>query len=68
MPQSALKKIEGNKDSLGAIVDGWVITKGLGTYDTNYLKRAVVAAFGWPANQHSTRCILTPRSMLPHRS
>ena len=51
IPQSALKKIEGNKDRLGAIVDGWVITKGLGTYDTDYLKRAVVAAFGWPANQ-----------------
>ena len=44
IPQSALKKIEDNKDRLGAIVDGWVITKGLGTYDTNYLKRAVVAA------------------------
>jgi len=28
-----------------------VWSKGLGTYGTNYLKRAVVAAFGWPANQ-----------------
>ena len=36
---------------MGAVVDGWVITKGLGTYGTDYLKRAVVAAFGWPANQ-----------------
>jgi hypothetical protein len=27
------------------------VTKGLGTYGTDYLKRAVVAAFGWPANQ-----------------
>jgi hypothetical protein len=51
IPQSALKKIEANKDSLGEIVNGWVITKGLGTYGTNYVKRAVVAAFGWPANQ-----------------
>jgi hypothetical protein len=51
IPQSALKKIEANKDSLGAVVDGWVVTKGLGTYGTNYIKRAVVAAFGWPANQ-----------------
>ena len=51
IPQSALKKIEANKDILGAIVNGWVVTKGLGTYGTNYLKRAVVAAFGWPANQ-----------------
>lgn len=51
IPQTALKKIEANQKSLGAVVNGWVITKGLGTYGTNYLKRAVVAAFGWPANQ-----------------
>jgi hypothetical protein len=52
IPQSALKKIEDNKASLGKMVDGWVITKGLGTYDqATYMQRAVVAAFGWPANQ-----------------
>ena len=52
IPQTALKKIEANKDSLGEIVNGWVVTKGLGTYGpASYLKRAVVAAFGWPANQ-----------------
>jgi hypothetical protein len=52
IPLTALKKIESNKESLGAIVDGWVVTKGLGTYDpSTYMKRAVVAAFGWPANQ-----------------
>jgi hypothetical protein len=51
-PQTALRKIEANKDVLGAMVNGWVITKGLGTYGPDdYLKRAVVAAFGWPANQ-----------------
>ena len=32
IPQTALKKIEANKDSLGEIVNGWVVTKGLGTY------------------------------------
>ena len=32
------------------MVNGWVVTKGLGVYGTNYMKRAVVAAFGWPAN------------------
>ena len=32
------------------MVNGWVITKGLGAYGTDYMKRAVVAAFGWPAN------------------
>ena len=32
--------------------NGWVVTKGLGTYGPDdYMKRAVVAAFGWPANQ-----------------
>ena len=48
--KTALQRIEASKDSLGAMVNGWVITKGLGVYDTNYMKRAVVAAFGWPAN------------------
>lgn len=48
---AAMKLIEDNKDSLGKIVDGWVVTKGLGIYGTDYLKRAVVAAFGWPANR-----------------
>ncbi|TYL81719.1 DUF1254 domain-containing protein [Bradyrhizobium cytisi] len=52
IPQSALKKIEDNKAALGGIMDGWVVTKGLGTYGSDsYMKRAVVAAFGWPANQ-----------------
>src|SRR5262245_42353138 len=51
IPESALRKIEANKESLGGIVNGWVLTKGLGTYGTDYIKRAVVAAFGWPANQ-----------------
>jgi hypothetical protein len=51
IPQSALKKIEANQAILGTVVNGWIVTKGLGTYGTNYMKRAVVAAFGWPANQ-----------------
>jgi hypothetical protein len=50
--QTALKKIEGNQNSLGTLVNGWAISKGLGTYGpADYLKRATVAAFGWPANQ-----------------
>ncbi len=48
--KAALQRIEANKNSLGAMVDGWVVTKGLGVYGTDYMKRAVVAAFGWPAN------------------
>src|SRR5262249_23780242 len=52
LPQSALKKIEADKGSMGEIVNGWIVSKGLGTYGPgDYLKRAVVAAFGWPANQ-----------------
>ena len=51
LPQTALKRIEADKDkSMGGVVDGWVVTKGLGVYGTDYMKRAVVAAFGWPAN------------------
>jgi hypothetical protein len=46
----ALQRIEANKEALGAMVNGWIVTKGLGVYGTNYMKRAVVAAFGWPAN------------------
>jgi hypothetical protein len=49
LPQRALKKIEANKDSLGKVVDGWIISM-VGEYGTDYMKRAVVAAFGWPAN------------------
>ncbi len=52
IPQTALKKIEANRNNLGSVVNGWAISKGLGTYGPgDYLKRATVAAFGWPANQ-----------------
>ena len=51
IPQTALRKIEVNKDIVGEMVNGWVVPKGLGTYGTKYLNRAVVAAYGWPANQ-----------------
>lgn len=49
VPQVALKKIEANKESLGTVVNGWVISM-VGQYGTDYMKRAVVGAFGWPAN------------------
>jgi hypothetical protein len=51
LPKTALQKIEANKEKMGSIVNGWVISKGLGVYGTDYMKRAVVAAFGWPANR-----------------
>ena len=53
LPTEALNKIEANKDALGEIKNGWIITEGLGEYGTNYLKRATVAAFGWPANRQN---------------
>jgi hypothetical protein len=46
----AMKRIEENRKVLGVVENGWVVTKGLGRYGTDYVKRAVVAAFGWPAN------------------
>ncbi len=50
LPQKALDKIGANQKSLGTEANGWLMTKGLGQYGTDYMKRAVVAAFGWPAN------------------
>jgi hypothetical protein len=46
----AMKRIADNKSGLGGIVNGWVVTKDLGVYGADYVKRAVVAAYGWPAN------------------
>ena len=53
LPEKALQKIAANRTSMGSMVNGWVITKGLGVYGTDYLKRAVVAAYGWPANREN---------------
>jgi hypothetical protein len=54
IPQIALNRIESNAANLGAVVNGWVVSEGLGTYDPgDYLKRATVAALGWPANQET---------------
>jgi hypothetical protein len=50
LPQAVLKKLGANQGLLGTKTNGWLVTKGLGTYGTDYLKRAIVAAFGWPAN------------------
>ena len=51
-PANSPEEDRSQQKSMGAIVNGWVVTKGLGTYGPDdYLKRAVVAAFGWPANQ-----------------
>ncbi len=50
LPQRALAGIATHRQGVGTIVNGWAVTKGLGRYGSDYMKRAVVAAFGWPAN------------------
>lgn len=50
LPQRALAAIGANRAGIGTDVNGWSFVKGLGRYGTDYMKRAVVAAFGWPAN------------------
>ncbi|WP_216673389.1 DUF1254 domain-containing protein [Paraburkholderia solitsugae] len=42
--------IEANRKNMGRMENGWIVTTGLGSYGTDYMKRAVVAAYGWPAN------------------
>src|SRR5208282_1690499 len=49
--EAAMKRIVGNQKNAGRMENGWSITVGLGIYGTDDLKRATVAAFGWPANR-----------------
>jgi hypothetical protein len=46
----ASAKIFATRESMGAKVNGWQIPGAAGAYGTNYLARAGIAAFGWPAN------------------
>lgn len=48
--QASMALIHNKQKSMGEMKNGWIITKNLGVYGTDYLKRATVAAFGWPAN------------------
>jgi hypothetical protein len=59
----AMKVIRENKNSLDRMVNGWVVTKGLGQYGTDYTKRAVVAALAGPPICRKMPCIHTPRSI-----
>jgi hypothetical protein len=49
--KTGMQRINANQEGLGRHENGWTITVGLGIYGTDYLKRATVAAFGWPANR-----------------
>lgn len=47
----AMSKINAEMDKNGGTIqNGWLIPEAVGTYGTNYLARATIAAFGWPAN------------------
>ncbi|MFT3805264.1 MAG: DUF1214 domain-containing protein [Burkholderiaceae bacterium] len=51
LPQDALKAIDAIRPSLqDGKSNGWLYRTGTGRYKTNYMKRAAVAAFGWPSN------------------
>ena len=58
LPRRALAVIGAGRSSLGSEMNGWTMTKGLGRYGTDYMKRAVVAAFG--GRQISRRTRSTP--------
>jgi hypothetical protein len=44
------------QDSLGEVVNGWFVAKGLGRYGTYMMKRPVAGAFGWRANLGAKSC------------
>jgi hypothetical protein len=45
-----MQRIEANRGNAGRSENGWNVTVGFGVYGTDYLKRAIIAAYGWPAN------------------
>lgn len=50
LPKEAFGKLEATYKTFGKSVNGWRLVLGLGEWGTDYLKRATVAAFGWPSN------------------
>jgi hypothetical protein len=50
LPQDALEVITTNRSKMDQLVAGWTYTLGSGVYGTDYMRRAVMAAFGWPTN------------------
>ncbi len=44
------KKIFAQQATAGTKQNGWLIPATAGAYGTDYLQRALIAAFGWPAN------------------
>jgi hypothetical protein len=50
VPKAASAKIFAQQSESGFMRNGWHIPAAAGAYGTNYLARALIAAFGWPAN------------------
>jgi hypothetical protein len=50
VPKAASAKIMEQKVKSGTKENGWLVPAAAGRYGTDYLQRALVAAFGWPAN------------------
>ena len=48
--KEASAKIFAQQAEAGTLKNGWRIPGAAGTYGTDYLGRALIAAFGWPAN------------------
>jgi hypothetical protein len=48
--KEAFAKISAAQSTSGTLQNGWHIPAAVGAYGTDYLGRALVAAFGWPAN------------------
>jgi hypothetical protein len=48
---SAYRQIAANESKIGKVVNGWSISASGGTYDTHYLLRATISAFGWGSNE-----------------
>jgi len=46
----AQAKIFAQKQTSGTKQNGWLIPAAAGSYGTDYLQRAFIAAYGWPAN------------------
>jgi hypothetical protein len=50
VPKAAQQKIYSQQATNGIKVNGWRIPSAAGAYRTDYLQRASIASYGWPAN------------------
>lgn len=61
LPQTTLDKISALFKTAGKIENGWLIPAAAGSYGTNYMGRALIAAYGWPANLPQDACYPTAK-------